>query len=195
MYNAQTQTLYLSVFLAEHELYTKMKRVHKADHYSPTVKKAVKYIDEYYDEYSSLPDHAMVLAKTGVEIPKIDNIDHGIESWFTAEYPKFSLHKSLELALYKADEEVQNENYDAMEHIINSAYDVRLAFDYGIVYDEDPAQRLKDISELFGNISTGYQGIDGTVGKVNRGDLIIYAGPSGCVTYDTPVKVIRLPKI
>lgn len=179
MYDANTQLLYLSVFLAQPELYTKMKRVHKPSHYSPTVKKAVSYIDEYYDEYSSLPDHLMIKAVTGVEVPAIPSVDHGIESWFTKEYPKFSLHKSLELALYKADEEVQNENYDAMESIINEAYDVRLAFDYGIVYSEDPEARLKNILSRSGNISSGFKGIDGTVGMLNAGDLVIYAGPSG----------------
>ncbi len=195
MYDTNTQLMYLAVFMAQPELYTKMKRVHKPSHYSATVQKAVEYIDEYYDEYSSLPDIVMIKAKTGIDVPVIDHVDHGIESWFMKEYPQFSLHKSLERALYVADEEVQKGNYDAMESIINQAHEVRLAFDYGLVYNEDPEARLKNILERSGNISSGFKGIDGTVGKLNAGDLVIYAGPSGCVTYDTPVRVIRLPKI
>lgn len=194
-YDSDTQLVYLGVFLARPDLYNKMLKVHKASHYGPTVKKAVEFIDSYFDEYSTLPDHSIIAAKTGVTIPKLEGIDYGHEEWFIKEYPKFSLHKSLEQALYKADEQVQNQNYDAMESIISEAYDVRLGFDYGIVYDEDPAGRLKNILERSGNISYGWKGVDGTVGKLNRGDLIIYVGGSGCVTYDTPVKVIRLPKI
>lgn len=179
MYDTNTQLLYLSVFLAQPDLYSKMLRVHKPLHYNPTIRKAVDFIDEYYSEYSSLPDHLMIQAKTGVEVPRITEVDHGIESWFMTEYPKFSLHKSLENALYKADEEVQSQNYDAMEKIISEAYDVRLGFDYGISYAEDPAGRLQNILDRSGNISYGFQGLDGTVGKMNRGDLVIYVGPSG----------------
>lgn len=178
-YDADTQLVYMGVFLARPDLYNRMLKVHRASHYSPTVKKAVEFVDSYFEEFSTLPDHSIIEAKTGVSVPKLEGIDHGHEEWFMKEYPKFSLHKSLESALYKADEQVQNQNYDAMESILNEAYEVRLGFDYGIMYDEDPAGRLKNILDRSGNITYGWAGVDGTVGKLNRGDLIIYVGPSG----------------
>lgn len=191
MYNSDTQLLYLAVFLTKHDLYTKMKTIHKPNFYNPTIKKAAEFIDEYYDEYSSLPDHLLIRTKTGVDIPTLPSVDFAAEQWFVKEYPKFCLHKSLESAIFQSNEELENENYDVVEKIIQEAYEVRLGFDYGINYDEDPKGRLQNILDRSGNISSTFETIDRKLGKFNAGDLIVYIGSSGCVTYDTPVKVIK----
>lgn len=195
MYNTDTQLLYLAVFLAKPELYTTMKKVHKPNFYNPTIKKAADYIDEYYEEYSALPDKLLIQTKTSVEVPHLPEVDFAAEQWFMKEYPKFCLHKSLEQAIYESNEELENQNYDVVEQIIQQAYEVRLGFDYGIDYDEDPKARLQNILDRSGNISTGFETIDRKIGKFNAGDLIIYAGGSGCVTYDTPVTIIMRPTI
>lgn len=189
MYDTNTQLLYLAVLLAKPQLYTTMKAIHKPEFYNPTVKKAASYIDEYYDEFSSLPDKLLIKTKTTVEVPHLPDVDFAAEQWFMKEYPKFCLHKSLENAIYKSNEELESGNYDVVEKIIQQAYEVRLGFDYGINYDEDPKGRLKNILERSGNISSGFETIDRKLGKFNAGDLIIYAGGSGCVTYDTPVDI------
>ena len=192
MYNTDTQLLYLAVLLAKPELYTIMKTVHKPNFYNPTIKRAVEYIDEYYDEYSSLPDKLLIKTKTSIDIPHLPDVDFAAEQWFMKEYPKFCLHKSLENAIYESNEEVEKENYDVVEQIIQKAFEVRLGFDYGINYDEDPSARLKNILERSGNITSGFETIDRKLGKFNAGDLIIYAGGSGCVTYDTLITVIKV---
>lgn len=179
MYNTDTQLLYLAVLLAKPDLYTKMKSVHKPAFYNPTIKKAAEYIDEYYEEYSSLPDHLLIKTKTAVDIPKLPDVDFAAEQWFTKEYPKFCLHKSLESAIFKSNEELENENYEVVEKIIQEAYEVRLGFDYGLNYDEDPKGRLQNILERSGNISSTFDTIDRKLGKFNAGDLVIYIGGSG----------------
>lgn len=189
MYDTDTQLLYLAVFLAKPELYTTMKSVHKPEFFNPTIKKAAQFIDEYYEDYSSLPDKLLIKTKTTVDVPGLGDVDHAAEQWFMKEYPKFCLHKSLENAIYQSNEELENQNYEAVEAIIQKAYEVRLGFDYGINYDEDPKARLQNILDRSGNITSGFETIDRKLGKFNAGDLIIYAGGSGCVVYDTPVKI------
>lgn len=189
MYNTDTQLLYLAVLLAKPDLYTKMKAVHKPKFYNATIKKAAEYIDEYYEQFSSLPDHLLIKTKTSVDVPKLPEVDFAAEQWFTKEYPKFCLHKSLESAIFQSNEELENENYEVVEKIIQEAYEVRLGFDYGLNYDEDPKGRLQNILERSGNISSTFDTIDRKLGKYNSGDLIVYIGGSGCVTYETPVTV------
>lgn len=189
MYDTDTQLLYLAVFLAKPELYTTMKSVHKPEFFNPTIKKAAQFIDEYYEDYSSLPDKLLIKTKTTVDVPGLGDVDHAAEQWFMKEYPKFCLHKSLENAIYQSNEELENQNYEAVENIIQKAYEVRLGFDYGINYDEDPKARLQNILDRSGNITSGFETIDRKLGKFNAGDLIIYAGGSGCVVYDTPVEL------
>lgn len=179
MYDTNTQLLYLAVLLAKPDLYTTMKSIHKPEFYNPTVKKAASYIDEYYDEFSSLPDKLLIKTKTTVDVPHLPEVDFAAEQWFMKEYPKFCLHKSLENAIYQSNEELESGNYDVVEKIIQQAYEVRLGFDYGINYDEDPKGRLQNILERSGNISSGFETVDRKLGKFNAGDLIIYAGGSG----------------
>lgn len=179
MYNTDTQLLYLAVLLAKPELYTKMKAVHKPKFYNATIKKAAEYIDEYYEQYSSLPDHLLIKTKTSIDVPKLPDVDFAAEQWFTKEYPKFCLHKSLENAIFQSNEELENENYEVVEKIIQEAYEVRLGFDYGLNYDEDPKGRLQNILERSGNISSTFETIDRKLGKYNSGDLIVYIGGSG----------------
>ena len=56
---------------------------------------------------------------------------------------------------------------------------VKIDTDFGLDYGSNPEERLQSIKSRSGNLSSGYEGIDRSVGKVNAGDLVIFAGPSG----------------
>ena len=179
MYDVQHQKLYLGVLLSDGDLFSTVRNITKPNLFSRELQKTVTEIVNYVDQYNGIPDPTYIETKTGVELKVPNSIDDSIREWFIDEYPKFCLHKALEEAVVKSTELIENEDYDGVEHVIKQAQETRLVQDYGLDYADDPKERLRSILERSGNISTGFQSLDNIVGKLNIGDLMIYAGGPG----------------
>lgn len=179
MYDLEVQKLYLSVLLSDNELFTRVRTITNVEHYDNRLKKAVSEMLAYADNYSGVPDPAYIKSKTGIEISVPNEIDFAIQKWFMDEYPKFCLHKALELAVVESSNLLRTEEYGEIENIIKTAMQTRLVEDYGLNYHVGVKERLQSILDRSGNISTCFDALDHVVGKVNYGDLIIYAGGSG----------------
>lgn len=179
MYDLEMQKLYLGVLLSNSDIFTRVRSVTKSEHFDPRIRKAVNEIIEYSDKYSGLPDPEYLKSKTGIEIKVPSKTDFAIEKWFMEEYPKFCLHKALENAVVKSSEYLGTEDYGAIENLIKEAMQTRLIEDHGLPYHENVKQRLQNILDRSGNITTCFDALDRVVGKLNYGDLVIYAGGSG----------------
>jgi len=179
MYDLEMQKLYLGVLLSDNELFTRVRPITKVEHFDGKLKKAVTEILDYADKYSGVPDPELIKSKTGVELPVPAKIDYSIEKWFIDDYPKFCLHKALETAVVKSSDLLGSEDYGQIENLIKTAMQTRLVEDYGLNYHENAKLRLKNILDRSGNISTCFDALDHVVGKLNYGDLVIYAGGSG----------------
>lgn len=193
-YNIDMQQLYITVLLSHPETFTKMKRIVNPDHFDGELKKAITVILEYSNEYHGLPSVEYINAKLTEYKFKTVNIDYGIERWIFNEYPKFAKHKAIEDAVIKASALIAEKKYEDIEALIKDAMKVRLSMDFGLNLTEAPKENLENILKRSGTISSGFKGLDEVVGKFSEGDLVFYMGGSGCVTYDTPVKIIKLPK-
>lgn len=178
-YNSETQKLYISVLLANPHLYTTVKSITKPEYFNDEVRGAIQYIEDYNENYSSLPDNIMVKTKTGIDVPKLEKTDDAIDKWFLDEYPVFCRHKALENAIYASNEKIENGEYDVVEEYIKEASSVRLMTDWGLNYSSNVKERLENILKRTGNMSTGLSSIDETTGKLNLGDLILYSGGPG----------------
>lgn len=179
MYDVDHQKLYIGVLLADPDLFVRVRSVTKTKFFSPELKRVVKEILDYNDEFNGLPDPEYLYSKTKVEIKVPSKIDDAIRAWFIKEYPKFCLHKALSLAVVESSEMLESESYEEIEVAIKDALQTRLVSDYGLDYDGDPKERLRNILERSGNITTGYKALDHIIGKLNMGDLVIFAGGSG----------------
>jgi len=179
MYDLDMQKLYLGVLLSSPDLFTRVRSITKPEHFDPRIKKAVEEMVEYSDKYSGVPDPEYLKSKTGVEIRVPSKTDYAIEKWFIEEYPKFCLHKALENAVVQSSDYLGSQNYEAIENLIKEAMQTRLIEDHGLPYHENVKERLQNILDRSGNISTCFDALDRVVGKLNYGDLIIYAGGSG----------------
>lgn len=194
-YNEEMQYLYLSVLLNSAEIFTKMKRIINPDHFDGELKKAATEILTYSSQYHGLPTIDYINAKITEYKFKEIKIDYGAERWIFDEYPKFAKHKAIEEAVIKSSELIADKKYEDIEALIREAMKVRLSMDFGLDLTESPKENLENILKRSGNISTGFSGLDHVVGKFSQGDLIFYVGGSGCVTYNTKVKVIKVPDL
>lgn len=179
MYDLDTQKLYIAILLANTELFIRTNTLIKEDFFDTRLKKSVNAIMEYYEKYNGTPNSDFIKTKTGLDINVPDKVDSAIESWFMDEFPKFCLHKALENAVIESSKFLADQDYDQIEKNITAAMQTRLVEDYGLNYHENAKERLKSILERSGNVSSGFEALDEVVGKINYGDLIIYAGGSG----------------
>lgn len=178
-YNTDIQYYYISVLLNHPESFTKMKRIINPDHFDGELKKAMTEIVDYSNKYNGLPKPEYLNAKLNEYQFKQVDIDFGVEKWIFDEYPKFAKHKAIEEAVIKSSELLGEKKYEVIEGLIKDAMRVRLSLDFGIDYTGDPKERLVNILNRSGNISSGFQGLDNVVGKMSDGDLVIYTGGSG----------------
>lgn len=192
-YDVDMQRLFLSLLMGNSDLFVTTRKILNTDFFAHELRAAVETIIEYEQEYNGLPTTEILESISGVSLPKITDSNSAEKKWFLDEFPKFCLRKSISNAIVEASSYVKDERYEEMEHLIKDAMKVRLASDYGLDYGESPKDRLLSIKNRSGNLTTGFEALDKSVGKVNYGDLIIYVGASGCVTHDTKVKVIKLP--
>ena len=165
MYDLELQKLYIGVLLTNSDIFTRVRSVTKSEHFDPRIRKAVQEIIDYSDKYSGLPDPEYLKSKTGIEIKVPTKTDFAIEQWFMEEYPKFCLHKALENAVVKSSEYLGSEDYGAIENLIKGAMQTRLIEDHGLPYHENVKQRLQNILDRSGNITTCFDALDTVVGK------------------------------
>lgn len=194
-YDVEMQRLFLSLILGNNDLFVTTRKILKPDFFAPELQPAVEAIIAYENEYNGLPSPQVLESVTGIEVPKIDQSNSAEKKWFLDEFPKFCLRKSISNAIMEASKYVKDERYEEMEKLIKDSMKVRLQQDYGLDYGESPKDRLLNIKNRSGNLTTGFQALDKAVGKVNFGDLVIFVGASGCVTHDTKVKLIKVPTI
>lgn len=191
-YDTELQKLFLSILLSDSDLYIKTKNITKPDFFSNEIRPIIETIQEYETKYNGLPTPNVIRAETGIEVSTTE-IKTPEKKWFLEEYPRFCRRMAASNAIMESSLYIKEERYEEMEKLIEDAMKVRLTQDFGLDYSESPKERLLNIKNRSGNISNGFEGLDKAVGKANLGDLIIYVGGSGCVTYDTKVKVVKLP--
>jgi archaellum biogenesis ATPase FlaH len=179
-YNTELQKLYVEFLTSDHELFVRCNPIMDPEFFDRGLRKTVAFIKEYVDEYGSIPDLKQIKAKTGLELQDIGRAGEDHRAWFLDDFERFCRHKSLERAILKSTDMLENKEYGAVEDLIKEAVQIGLARELGTNYWENPAERLQRIMEKKGGTSTGWETVDKFLyGGFNRGELNIFAGGSG----------------
>lgn len=179
-YNAEIQQLFLRMMISDAQLYTRVSNILNSENFDKTLRPAVKFIKEYTDQYSSVPDEDKISATTGVRLSTITDLRQSDTEWFLDEFEGFTKRQELERAILKSADLLEKGNYDPVEKLIKDAVQISLTKDMGTDYFADPRGRLSKIKNNNGQISTGWPCLDVKLyGGFNRGELQIFAGGSG----------------
>jgi replicative DNA helicase len=178
MYNLYIQRMFITIVLSSPELYKKCKKIFKSDFFAPEVRHEVKFIISYDNEYNAPPSAEIVNAECSTDY-KIVPIKESEKKWFLDQFQSFAMKMSVSNAITESASMIRDGNYDQMLQLINDSLKVKLDSDYGLDYGLNPLERLTNIKNRSGNLTSGYSGIDMAVGKVNAGDLVIFVGGSG----------------
>ena len=179
-YNYDIQKLYLEMFLADAESFSRVQNIFDPENFDRKLQPVAQFLKEYVDKQKVMPDMRIVKAETQMELQDCSDVPRENYEWLLDEFERFSRHKSLERAILKSADLLEKGDYGPVEKMIREAVQISLARDMGTDYFFDPRTRLLKLKDNNGQVSTGWKGIDQKLyGGFNRGELNIFAGGSG----------------
>lgn len=179
-YGIEIQELFLRMMISDSQLYTRISNILNAENFDKSLRSVVKFIKEFAEKYTSVPDSDQIRAVTKVSLTIIDDLRKSDIDWFLDSFEVFTRRQELERAILKSADLLEKGNYDPVEKLIKDAVQISLTKDMGTDYFADPRARLNKIKNNNGQISTGWPCLDNKLyGGFNRGELQIFAGGSG----------------
>jgi len=192
-YTEEKQKLLIDVLLSSEEIFARCQNILNAKYFVNKYRPAMRFIMQHAEKYRILPKFEQVNAETGLTFNKIENIAPQHQDAFLDEIEEFCKNRALADAVLNAVDLIEKGNYGEVEKLVREAILISLQSDIGTNYFEDPRLRLMKIKDNNGQISTGWRDIDDKLyGGVNRGEITIWCGGSGCVVADTKIQIIKL---
>ena len=179
-YNIDLQKLFVEFLAQDKDLFARVNGIIDPLYFDRELRKGVAFIQEHANGYSALPTREQVLAATGLELQELKDVDDRHQKWFIDEFETFCKHKALEGAILESADLLERGEYGPVERKIKEAVQIGLAKHMGTDYWENPAERIERVRNQRGGTSTGWKEIDNKLyGGFNRGELNIFAAPSG----------------
>lgn len=179
-YGPDFQHLLINVLMSEPDIFVRCQNILKSDYFQSKHAKAVQFILEYSQKYSTLPTPEEVTLKSSLGVSKIENIAKNNYQGFLDTIEDFCRHKALEKAVIDGMEFVKKKQYGKVEFLVKEAMMVSLQRDLGTDYFFDPEERNTKLFSTQGTISTGWKDVDYRLfGGFGTGELEIFVAPSG----------------
>ena len=179
-YDYEVQKVYLEMMLADAETFVRCQGIFDSTLFDRKLQEAAEFMNMYTKEYNVLPDYDMVNASCRTELKHPGDVKEGHTNWLMDEFESFTRHKSLERAILKSADLLEQNEYGEVEGLVKEAVQIGLARDMGTDYFLDPKARLMGLKDKNGQVSTGWDSLDRKLfGGFNRGELNIFAGGSG----------------
>lgn len=180
-YDKNIEDLFINFMVSNPELFVRCKGILKSEYFdNKQNQSAIRFIDEYTNEYASFPAVTQIKAVTGKEIELMPVEAYSQDRWFFDEIEVFCRYKGLRDAILTSPKLLEEGRYGEVEANVKSAVQIGLVKDLGTDYFSDPKARLEAIKNSNGQIKTGWKDIDDKLyGGLNRGEITIFAAVSG----------------
>lgn len=177
----ETQKVYLEFFLIDPDMFALCRNILKPDYFDDTLRPAARFILEYADEFSKLPLHEQVKAKTNISLEKLPEEIKEHSGWFIQDVEKFCRSKALEKAVFSGPELIKQNRGGELETLIKEAMAISLITDLGSSYfDIDAFERLTRMRDKSGLYTTGFKSLDEKLyGGFSRSSLNVFCGGPG----------------
>jgi replicative DNA helicase len=149
------------------------------EYFDPEYKNAVRFMKDYFEEYSTTPDRTQIEAETGVHLEerevRKDQLDYT-----TNEIESFCRRRAIEKAVLASPKMIEEGNYGKMESMIRDAVLISLNRNLGLRYFENPEERLERMMNESPVLSTGWKDVDEALfGGISRKELLLMSATSG----------------
>lgn len=176
----EKQRLVLSCLLSSRELMSITAGILKPSYFDPSLKKSVKFILDYFNEYRDIPKIATLRAETGLVLEDAGPISKADQTYVASSVEEFCRDRAVFEAIMAGPELIDKGDFGKLTELLKQAVSVGLAKDIGTNYFENPEARLQLTLDGGSKISTGWPDLDILLGGgVERQELITFAGSSG----------------
>jgi KaiC/GvpD/RAD55 family RecA-like ATPase len=173
------QQLLVEYLLSSTDLFAMCHPIVKPDYFVPELKPVVKFIQQYYETYKGLPSVEQITAETEVSVATHTITGDKFE-YCTNEIEGFCKQKAIEKALINSVELMKKGDYGQIEEKLKTAISISLNRDLGLVYFDDPEERLIRQLETVKPIPTLWKEFDELLyGGLLRKELILFSASSG----------------
>jgi len=73
-YGVELQELFLRMMISDSQLYTRITNILNSDNFDKSLRPTVKFIKEFAEKYTSVPDSDQIHATTGLSLKCIDDL-------------------------------------------------------------------------------------------------------------------------
>lgn len=172
------QKTILEYFLSSNDLYARCCGIIRSDFFDPELKMAVKYLEDYYTKYKTMPKPDRFLAEFDLDL-KIKEVTEDDFVWISDECEKFAKQSLVKDAIKTGLKDIQEHNYDSLVQKILDAVKVTLDRDVGIDFFEKPLDTLRSCIENVEYIPTGISAIDEKLNGLVRKQMTLISANSG----------------
>lgn len=176
------QRLYINSMISNPELFARVNNLIDPTFFDPHLAKGVKFIQDYFKEYRSVPASSVFTAATKLATDKVHLPRQDIQ--FVAEqiamFCKFQACIQVIQRATGKDGYFEKGDLATMVTQMKKATEIGLLTDLGINYFDDPLARLEADEIEDPVISTGWKTVDDVIGGgVGRQELVLFLAPSG----------------
>ena len=179
-YNQETQILLIENMISDPELFRRSNAIIKPEYFHTSLRKVVRYIQEYSEEFSTLPSPDHIKAQTGIGLKLIDKMSDGNGQWYLKSIETFCRERAIEEWIINGTDLINDRRHDEIEKGLKEALAISLFSDIGLNYSADPKARINMLRDSNGQQGTGFTDLDELLhGGFSRGEINIFAGGSG----------------
>lgn len=176
----EKQKLLLSYLISNQELFIKVSPILNTKYFDASIKPAITFVKEYFDQYKNPPTVDQLKAETGNVVELRPTMARAELSYAEDQLEKFCKEKAIEHAILASPALLAEGKHAEIQILIRDALTVGLNRNIGLNYFEDPEARLNALSLNNKPIPTGFLKLDEYLGGgLNRKEMIIFAAPPG----------------
>jgi KaiC/GvpD/RAD55 family RecA-like ATPase len=167
------------MLLNDAESFARCQNIFDPENFDRKLKSTAEFIKTYSEQYKTVPPIPIVNSTCNKSFSQL-NLPIESYDWLLNEFENFTRHRALDRAIVASAELLEKQEYGPVEKLIKEALQISLNKDLGTDYFENPRKRLEKLRNNNGQISTGWPSLDDKLyGGFNRGELNIFAAPSG----------------
>lgn len=176
----EKQRLLVNLIACNRDLMALTSGVLKPSYFDPSLKKTVKFMLDYFNEFRDVPKLATIRAETGTVFEEVGQITKADFEYVGKETATFCQYRAVTEATIAAPELIAKGDFGTLITNLKDAISVGLQKDVGIDYFENPEERLRKTLIQEARISTGWADLDDMLGGgLCRQELIMFAANSG----------------
>mgnify|MGYP001822436168 CR=1 FL=1 len=173
------QKLLIEYLLSSPDTFALCQNIVDPEYFDPEFRESVRFMKQYYEDYSTTPSNNQVLAETNNEFVHRDVAPDEIE-YCSHEVEKFCKRKGIEKAILASPQLIEDGDYGTVEQIIKDAVTISLNKNLGLNYFETVDERLEMMMNQSPTISTGWKEVDALLfGGLSRKELLLVSANSG----------------